>query len=459
MNEAAAEIPANQSRRLEHTLRARGLWISTLEGCCGWAMVGLVQHFYNPYLQALGATERQIGLSSSIPSLAAGTVQFFTPWALARFGTRKAFVATTIFVQAMMFIPMAFTWHLQRDWAVWSTVACFSVSTLAGNIHSAAWQDWMGDLVPKRMRGRYFGTRNRVFASIQLTAAVCGGLLLDKGKAVGVPLLMFSFVWALAALFRMSSSVLMAIQYDPPHTVPQREKTPTFGSFLRTLPSEQFGRFAVFNCIANLCTFFAVPFYAVYMLRQLGFSYTQYATIIIIPIIATIIMMPVWGRIIDRHGSVRPMRACMAALPILTLFWVISDNYYWIAFIGVGAGAAQSGYLISSFNYSIGILEPSKRVAGIAYSNVMAALSMSLGAACGGIAAPYIPQIFAHPLQSMFMISGVLRFIPAILFRFLKEDKLSQANLTLIERFIFFEPSLPFRVGLDRLPLARWLKR
>jgi MFS family permease len=427
-------------------------------------MVGLVQNFYNPYVQALGATPRQVGLSSSLPSLMAGLAPFFATWALAKFGRRKSFVVTSLFIQAFMYLPLAFTWRLRGEWAVWSTVACFCVSTFAGNIHSSAWQDWMGDLVPKRMRGRYFGTRNRIFSSIQLVAAISGGLLLAKGKAIGIPLIMFSCIWAITALARTASTVMMAIQYDPPHVILPPKQTIAFGRFLRGLPHDQFGRFTIFQCVANLVTFFAVPFYAVYMLCEpdkggLGFTYSQYTILSIIPTIATIIMMPVWGRIIDRHGCVRPMRACMAALPILTLFWTVSDNYFWIALIGVGAGASQSGFMIASFNYSIGILDQKRRVASLAYAQVLGAFAMSAGAFLGSMAVSYVPQIFAHPLQTMFFISGILRFIPAVLFRFLKEDAPSTTSLNRIERFIFFDPSVPFRSSMERLPFIRWLKR
>ena len=389
MNAVEAEIPAGQSRRLEHTLRARGLWISTLEGCCGWLMVALVQNFYNPYVQALGASSRQVALSSSIPQLVAGAAPFIAPWALAAFGTRKAFVVSTLFLQAVMYVPLGFAWffrdywHLSQNWAVWATVACFCISSFSGHVHSAAWQDWMGDLVPRRTRGRYFGTRNRIFHSINLVAVISAGFLLQKGKAIGIPLQMFSVVWCFASFFRLASTALMAIQYDPPHIIQPRERTLTFPQFLRAMPHEQFGRYSFFHCIANLVTSFAVPFYAVYMLRTLEFSYPQYVVIIIIPTIMTIIMMPIWGRIIDRHGCVRPMKVCMSALPVLTLLWVASDNFFWIAMIGIGAGASQSGFLLSSFNYSIGILEPQKRVPSLAYSQMLGTFAMSAGAFLG----------------------------------------------------------------------------
>jgi MFS family permease len=465
MKDKNVDIASVQDPRRAHRLRAQGLWISTLEGCCGWIMVALVQNFYNPYIQALGGTSRQVALSSSIPQLMAGIAPFFAPWALAKFGRRKYFVVSTLFVQALMYIPLGLTWYfrdlwgLSHDWAVWATVACFCVSTFAGNVHSSAWQDWMGDLVPKRTRGRYFGTRNRIFATINLLAVISAGLLLQKGKALGMPLMMFSCIWGFTFFFRLASTTLMAIQYDPPHVIPPREQTLTFGQFLRNMPNEPFGRFNMFQVIANLVTFFAVPFYAVYMLRELGFTYPQYTIISIIPTIATIIMMPVWGRIIDRHGCIRPMKACMAALPILTLFWIVSDNYWWIACIGIGAGASQSGFMLCSFNYSIGILDPKKRVPSLAYSQVLGAFAMSAGAFLGGMAVTYVPTLFDHQLQTMFLISGLLRFIPAFLFKTLKEDKASPPSLTRIERFIFFEPSIPFRSSIEQLPFIRWLRR
>jgi MFS family permease len=115
--------------------------------------------------------------------------------------------------------------------------------------------------------------------------------------------------------------------------------------------------------------------------------------------------------------------------------------------------------LVSCFNYSIGILEPTKRVASIAYSQMFGSLAMSAGAALGGAVVAYVPTIFSHRLQTMFLISGILRFVPAFLFKTLKNEKAPPPNLTRIERFIFFEPSIPFMNSIERLPFIRWLKR
>jgi MFS family permease len=445
--------------REKHKLRAQGLWLSTLEGCFGYTMITLIQNFYNPYVQALGATKEQVANSACVPQLMAGLAPFFAPWALKKFGTRKRFVVTTLFIQAFMYIPLAFTWHLSKEWAVWAAVACFSISSFSGSIHSAAWQDWMGDLVPRRTRGRYFGTRNRIFSCIQFAAAFSGGLLLNHGKAIGALLLMFSVIWGVTAFVRMGSTLMMAIQYDPPHVIPPRDKTLGFIQFLCSLPREQFGKFTSFTVVANLVTSFAIPFYAVYTLRELGFSYSQYTILSVIASITTIIMMPIWGKIIDRHGCIRPMKVCMAALPILTLFWVVSDKFWWIAFIGVGAGASQSGFMLCSFNYAIGILDPKKRVASLAYSQMLGAFAMSAGSFIGGAVVSYVPQIFSHQLQSMFLISGILRFIPAFLFKTLKDDKTPPPRLTRIERLIFFEPSALLWSTMENLPLIRWLRR
>lgn len=430
-------------------------------------MVGLVQNFYNPYVQALGATEPQVALSSSIPQFMAGVAPFFAPWALAKFGRRKSFVVSTLFIQAFMYIPLAFTWYfrdlwsLPKEWAIWATVICHCISTFAGTVHSAAWQDWMGDLVPKRMRGRYFGTRNRIFHSINLVVVISAGLLLQKAKAIGIPLVMFSCIWGFTSCIRFASTTLMAIQYDPPHIITPPEKTASFWQFLRNMPRDDFGRFTMFQVVANLVTFFAVPFYAVYMLRVLKFTYPQYTLVSIIPTLATIVMMPVWGKIMDRHGCIRPMKVCMAMLPLLTLMWTVSDNYWWIASIGIGAGISQSGSLLGGFNYAIGVLDPRKRVASLAYSQTLGSFAMSTGAFLGGMAVAYVPKLsfMDHQLQTMFLISGVLRFIPALLFKTLQNEKAPPPNMTSIERLIFFEPSVYLWNTIGNLPLVRRLRK
>lgn len=445
--------------RLDRGLRTRALWISSIEGGIAWVWIALMQVFYVPYLHALGATNAEIGLGSSLPALMGGLVQLATPWALARFGSRKALVVSMALFQGSMYIPMALTWHLARDAAVWGTIAAFSVSTLAGGIHGPAWVDWMGQLTPRRIRGRYFGVRNRVFGIIQLTISVIGGLLVDRGGGdFARTMVFFSLIWAICVLFRTMSGILLAFQYDPPHAILRPEQTLTFPQFLRNLWQSQFGKFTVCSALLNFGANFAAPFFAVYMLKDLGYSYTRYTIMAMIPTLATIVTIPLSGRLIDRVGTVRPMKFFAIVIASLSLWWVFSDNIWWLASIQVVAGISWAAYGLSTFNYSIEVVEPIRRVPSLAYANVLNSIAISAGAAAGGAVAPFLPTIADHHLQTVFLVSALLRVAPAVMFQFLKQDRKRPSRLSAMERF-FFDPMSPFRSGLERMPFMRFFRR
>jgi MFS family permease len=459
MEQEQAETASLPAARSDNRLRIRALWISSIEGGVAWVWIALMQVFYVPYLHALGATKAEIGLGSSLPALAGGLIQLATPWALERFGSRKMLVVSMAFFQGLMYVPLALTWHLQRDVAIWSTIAAFSISTLAGGIHGPAWVDWMGSLTPRRVRGRYFGVRNRIYGIIQLTISVGGGVLVDRGGGTfAKTMVLFSLIWAICVLFRTISSILLAIQYDPPHTVAPASQVMTFGQFLQNLWSNQFGKFTVCSLLLNFGANFSAPFFAVYMLEDLRYNYTEYTIMAMIPTLAMIVTMPVCGRLLDRVGTVMPMKVFAMVIMSLSLWWVFSDNFWWLAGVQVVAGVAWAGYGLSAFNYSIEVLPPARRVASLAYANVLNAIAISAGAAVGGMAAPLLPKVAKYQLQTIFLVSAMLRVAPAVMFQFLRQDRKRPTKLSAMEKF-FFDPVSPLRSGIERMPFMKFFRR
>jgi len=435
------------------------MWISSFEGGIAWVWIALQQVFYTPYLKALGASDLQIGLGSSLPALCGGLIQLVTPWAVARFGTRKAIVVTMAFTQGLMYVPLALLWHLPQQPAIWGVIAAFSISTLAGGIHGPAWVDWIGDLVPRRMRGKYFGIRNRVFGTIQLGISVGGGLLLDRGGGVFArTMVLFALIWAICFIFRTFSSICLYLQYEPPYTPQHREKTLTFPQFMRTLTVEQFGKFTICGCLLNFGANFSAPFFAVYMLQDLQYNYITYVVMSMIPVLATIVVMPICGRLVDRVGAVMPMKVFAVGISTLSLWWVFSANFWWLAAVQIVAGIMWAGYGLAAFNYSIEVVSPAKRVSSLAYANVLNSIAISAGSAAGGAAAPLLPHIFPHKLQSIFFVSCLIRIIPAVMFQFLRQDRRRPSHLTAMEKF-FFDPMSILRDSLERIPFARFIRR
>ena len=91
-----------------------------------------------------------------------------------------------------------------------------AISMVASVIGNSAWVAWMGDLVPDRLRGRFFGRRT-IFLSIAGTLTSLGAaILLDRLAPIGWTGAALSALTAVAFLAGVVSMVLMLRQHEPP---------------------------------------------------------------------------------------------------------------------------------------------------------------------------------------------------------------------------------------------------
>ena len=63
--------------------------------------------------------------------------------------------------------------------AVWTMLTLVLISSVMLSLATPAWHTWMGDLIPRRIRGRYFATRNAFTLLVRIPAVIFLGLLLD----------------------------------------------------------------------------------------------------------------------------------------------------------------------------------------------------------------------------------------------------------------------------------------
>ena len=69
--------------------------------------------------------------------------------------------------------------------AVWSMLTLVLISSVMLSMAMPAWHTWMGDLIPRRIRGRYFANRNAFTLLVKIPAVIFLGLLLDHVTRAG----------------------------------------------------------------------------------------------------------------------------------------------------------------------------------------------------------------------------------------------------------------------------------
>ncbi len=99
------------------------------------------------------------------------------------------------------YLPLSTTQRL------WLLVFTLFIAQALLSLCANAWTNWMTDLVPLRLRGRYFSMRNTALAAIAMVVNAGAGYFLDHMRILGRPADGYAILFSVAVLFVLSSLV------------------------------------------------------------------------------------------------------------------------------------------------------------------------------------------------------------------------------------------------------------
>ncbi len=424
---------------------------SILDGGFYSVMVGFGERFINPLAVALNATAQQIGFLASIPQLLAAIFQLFSVDITDKLKKRKFLVIRFALLQA-------FTWAFFLSIAlffrnVWLLILVFTLYTVFGSFGNAPWSSWMGDLIEEDKRGRYFGKRNMIVNAVLVTAFILAGIIMNFFTNINV-FAGFAILFCVAFFSRIISAYFLSRMYEPNYKV-KREAYFSIWSFVSKMASNNFGRFVLFLSLFSFAVNFANPFYAVYMLRDLNFSYVTYTIIVSSNLIAQFLSMNYWGKLSDRFGNRTIFGVTGFLIPVIPIFWLFSPNPAYIVLIQLFNGFVWSGFNLATGNYFFDAVTPQKRARCVSYYNLLNGVAIFFGASLGGILAMQIGPwfFFISKYQDIFLLSGFMRLLVAVAFiPILHEVRLSKVPVEkhLVLKLVTIGPMKEFAFGLKR---------
>ncbi|OGN94628.1 MAG: hypothetical protein A2Y89_05315 [Chloroflexi bacterium RBG_13_51_18] len=383
-----------------------------LDGSAYAAMLGLPQNFITPLALELNATTTQIGLLSSIPNFTMAIAQLAAPDLSMRAGSRKGLILPLVFMHALMFIPILLVPYFFQVSAVWWLMGFVTVSVVLGALGNPAWGSMMADLVPIRVRGRYFGSRGRITGFITLVFSfVAGGILQLFTGAIFTG---YAVLFAGATVFRLLSFFFLSRMYEPVQAK-GKEKGPGLFDMIRKIGSSNLGRFMVYFSLIDFGACISAPFFAVFMLRDLSFSYITYVIIGSSASISSLLFLPFWGRRADSAGNLKIIRIVSMIIPIVPLLWLVSSNVFYLIAANAASGFVWSGFFLAGINFAYDASEPENRTKQLAVFGAIDGIACCIGALIGGYVAPHLPELFGYQLRTLFAISGVLRGVVVLL--------------------------------------------
>ncbi len=400
--------------------------------------------FVTRFALLLGALPMHLGILAAIGQLSL----VFQPFgfALTRRGTsRKAIVlklATVGRALAVLYgiLPFAFPRYI----AIWVFLCILSLSTSLHAMGTNAWIAWISDMVPERVRGRFFSWRSRYFMIASLLIGYLLGALVDlyDPKTVGVIErfihirhigflsadylnVTFIFVFLIAAFFGFLGILILRRQ-------PERKKKEENGSFTQilseTLRDVNFRKFLLYNSWWMFALGVGSPFWQPFMIQRLHMSLVNIQVYGTISAVAAILFLRPWGVIIDRFGNKAAMRMAIILGGINPLVWLfVNPQNTWILYIeSITSGIMWSGANIIAMNFVLAIAPSDKRQI---YSGILGAFSgtaMMTTMLLSGFLLPGEIHVFGFhllPEQVLFGITGILRWTAHIPLSFVQEAK------------------------------------
>lgn len=400
----------------EQQKKQQALSVSIKEGSAANFSAGLAETYITPFALELKASPLNIGFLSSISGLIAPLAQIIGDKLMDK-NSRKKIVRNFVLMQAVMLIPIAslsfFYWKsIGLSHLPWILILLYALFAAMGGIAYPAWFSWMGDLVPKNQRGKYFGRKGRINGAVGLAAILIGGMMIDALKTKGIVLLGFSILFIIASIARLISYYLLNKQYSPKFPV---KKTNYFSIFSFLKRMDNYGKFSVSNALFNFTLMIASPFFSVYMLKELNFTYKIYTIIIISSVLFTIISSSFIGRLADKYGNKKIFALSCILFSINPLLWMFIKAPVLLVVLQIIAGIANAGMLLSVNNFTYDAVSPKNRALCITYTNILAGMGVFLGSLLGGFLIDYLHPQSMNPFIFVFLVSAIGRSIVSVI--------------------------------------------
>ncbi len=427
MKECTPVSAISLSSEKEEALKEESRRIGMKEAAAWSFMDGFGTRYIAPFAIALGASNKQIGLLNSIPSLVGAFSQLLT-LKLMRLWPRKRITQTGIFFQSISWLLIIGVGALYYMGGVHGAIIpnlviiVYSFLVLCGAFLVPAWTSWMKDIVTKDI-GNFFGKRSRLAGSISLTGMLVAGFILDYFKHTHI-YIGFVILFFIAFLGRGFSFYFLSKQYEPVFNCDDAAFF-SLGAFLKRMSSNNFGRFTIMISLFALATQISSPFMTVYLLTDLKLSYVQFIIVNITSSVAAFLIMPVWGRFSDRYGNMKTIRIVGLIIPVVPVLWIFTpiishgstiNAVIYLAIIQAFTGLIWAGFDLSAGNFIYDAVTRQRMSICVSYYGILTSVGVLIGTSIGGFISSSKHDILGmKPIFFVFLLSGVARLLVFIL--------------------------------------------
>jgi MFS family permease len=401
--------------------------------------------FLTAFALVLGAGPALIGLVAALPLLVRLS-QLYMSWRIERAGRwrRSALLGGIVGRGApLLLLPVALL--PESVLAAPTRLALFlGVLVLSGigtALFDIAWITWMAELVPPQVRGAFFAARNRVTGAAGLVAALLAAVAVDRwraargavgatGAAADGQALAYGVLFAAGALVGLCG-LLWLRRVPEPRRTESRAEGPTLGETLRVpLRDRGFRPMLGFAAAWGLGMGVAAPFFAMFMLQELGMSLLSITATTALMTLVTSVAQRRLGRLADRFGTKTVLRAGTLIYVLTPLPWLLATPGTWwsvwapIALLHVGSGLATAAVDLTLNPLVLKLAPDGRRASYLASFGAVYAAAQAVAPLGGGALLAALrrtgfdgPEAFAV----LFLVAALLRALAVPVLRFVHE--------------------------------------
>lgn len=371
----------------KETVRTMRLLILAVMGGMVWSNVtnGIA---FTGYWKELGVSDTVYGVLLALPSIA-NAFQFIASYYMEKTCKRAKLFIITGFIQRVAWIPFALVPYIvpmqTAQLRVWIAGVLVFASAAMMPFMNVSFFSICDDVIPIRIRGRYFAARSRVATITALIVGILIGMLLDAMP--GMPGYSAAFLVA-GVMGTLDIGCFLFMKLPPMRETPKRK--PIFSMIGTVLADKNYMRIVTFSTLWLFAVMLSSPYFNVYMQGVMQMSslqitlYTQIAGNV-----ALIFIVTRWGRALDRFGSKPVIMVGGFFVAIMPLFWLVigKGNLLPVTLLNMQVGATWCAYELGTQNLFMGQADGANKSM---YFAVYFMFTQLLGSAFGSFAGGWL---------------------------------------------------------------------
>ena len=202
-------------QELKHKARRR----SIKEGLSNTIKNSFATEYVSPFAIAINSSGAMVSMISSVSGLLGPLSQMFSPKLMEKY-SRKKIVLTEVIYESLSLLPfiaiaLLYYFDIWREYLPFLMLLTVAVYVVFSNISYPAWFSWMGDIVDRHYRGRWFSKRRFIIGIVASVFVLISAFVLDIFRDNHIEMIGFAIFFFIAFLGRLASFKVIKKEYEP----------------------------------------------------------------------------------------------------------------------------------------------------------------------------------------------------------------------------------------------------